>query len=100
MLESTMDDTVCHVYMPTISSAFAIDPSAREKVRLQMLREGKIDPNVEGVAIHPIILDTLKATRSSALELSSPGTSRSTIAIRWQVPAGQRRALDATPPVP
>jgi hypothetical protein len=84
MVQSTNEDTVCHVYVPRASSAFTIDPSVREKVRLQVLREGKVDPRVGGVKLHPVILDALKETRSSVLNLVSASTERIRIGIRWQ----------------
>jgi hypothetical protein len=67
-----------------VSSAFTIDPTARERVRLQVLREGKVDPRVDGVKLHPVILDALKQTRSSVLNLVSGSTERIKIGIRWQ----------------
>jgi hypothetical protein len=83
-IESTEEDTVCHVYVPWASSAFTVEPSAREKVRLNVLREGTIDPEEGGVNIHPVILDALKETQSSRLVLAGGSSEKIRIGIRWQ----------------
>jgi hypothetical protein len=84
IVQSTNEDTVCEVYVPQASSAFTIDPSARERFRLQVLREGKVDPRLDGVKLHPVILDALKETRSSVLNLVSDRTQTIRIGICWQ----------------
>ena len=81
-IQSTDEDTVCQVYVPWASSAFTVEPSARETVRLKVLREGNIDPGDPGVALHPVLVDALKETRSSALLLAGASAERVNVSIR------------------
>jgi hypothetical protein len=83
-IESTEEDTVCRFYVPWASSAFSVDPSAREKARLKVLREGAIDLADAGVTLHPVILSALKETQSSRLELTGVTAEKIKIDIRWQ----------------
>jgi hypothetical protein len=83
-IESTNEDTVCQVYLPSAYSAFSIAPSAREEIRLKILRGGTIEPEKDPVELHPAILDALKETRSSRLELASASAEKSWVGIRWQ----------------
>jgi hypothetical protein len=83
-VESTDKTTVCQVFVPWASSAFTVDSSAREEVRLNVLRGGTIDPNRDGVALHPVILEALKETQSSRLKLGVARPQRVRVGIRWQ----------------
>src|SRR5205823_4658585 len=83
-IESTDEDTVCHVYVPWASSAFTVEPPAHEKVRLKVLREGTIDLEEHGVKLHPVIMDALRETQSSRLILAGTGAERVKVGIRWQ----------------
>ena len=81
-IQSSDDHTVCQVYVPWASSAFTVEASAREAVRLRVLREGNIDPEEPGVALHPVLVDALKETQSSALLLAGGAAERVTVGIR------------------
>jgi hypothetical protein len=81
---STDEETECHVYVPWASSAFTVESSAREKVRLKVLREGTIDLEEDDVKLHPVILDALKETQSSRLVLAGVSAEKVKIGIRWQ----------------
>jgi hypothetical protein len=83
-IESTDEGTVCHIYVPSASSAYAVESSAREKVRLKVLREGTIDLAEDGVALHPVILDALKETQSSQLSLTGVKAKTIEVGIRWK----------------
>ncbi len=83
-IESTDEHTVCHIYVPWASSAFTVEPPAREKVRLKVLREGTIDLEEHGVKLHPIILDALKETQSSQLKLMGVAAEKIKVSINWQ----------------
>ncbi len=83
-IESTDEGTVCQVYVPWASSAFTVDPKAREQVRLKVLREGSIEPDRDGVNLHPVILEALRETQSSRLSLTGATAKTVNIGIRWQ----------------
>jgi hypothetical protein len=86
-INSTDADTVCQVYVPQPTAAFTVLESAREEVRLNVLRggiDGILDPQLEGVAFHPAILNALKETQSSRLELGFSNPKRAKVGIRWQ----------------
>jgi hypothetical protein len=54
-VDSSGEETRSMVVVPWIPSAFAIDEKTRDQVRLKFLREGAIDPEQEGVELHPLI---------------------------------------------
>jgi hypothetical protein len=83
-IEFTDEDTTFRIYVPSAASAFTIDQSAREQVRLKVLRGGDIDPNDAGVNLHPVILDALRETQSSALTLIGGSAQRVKVGITWQ----------------
>jgi hypothetical protein len=95
-IKSTDEDTVCEIYVPSASSAFAVDPSAREEVRLKVLREGVIDPRQAGVNLHPAILHALKETQSTRLKLAGVAAEKIKVAIRWQDKTAVERFLRHT----
>jgi len=81
---STDGETVCQLYVPSASSAFTVAPSAREQLRLKVLRGGDIEPGRDDVELHPAILDALMETRSSRLELESVRAEKVKLGIRWE----------------
>ncbi|MGA8025650.1 MAG: hypothetical protein WB992_00790 [Bryobacteraceae bacterium] len=84
VVRSSNEGTVCQVYVPSVCSAFTVEPSAREKVRLRALRGGYIDPEEEGVNLHPILVDALEQTQSSALQLIGAGAGKVNVSISWR----------------
>lgn len=64
------EETISEVEVPWIPSAFEIEDKAREQVRLKFFREGMIDPEEEGVRLHPVIAEALRQTNSSAAVLT------------------------------
>jgi hypothetical protein len=82
-VESTDKDTVCQVFVPWASSAFTVDSSVREEVRLNVLRGGPINPQQDGIALHPVILEAFKETQSSRLELGVAKPQKVNVGIRW-----------------
>jgi hypothetical protein len=83
-IQSTGVGTKSRIYVPTVSSAFLVDEGAREKIRLKMLREGTIDPLEDGVNLHPAVLNAIRETQSSLVELAAQSGKRVTVGIRWR----------------
>ena len=70
------------VVVPWIPSAFAIDEKTKDQVRLKFLREGAIDPEQEGVELHPLIGEALRETNSSAAVLSGVSAFMTKVKVR------------------
>ena len=81
-VDSTGEETRSIVAVPWIPSAFAIDEKARDQVRLKFLREGMIDPEQDGVELHPVIGQALRETNSSAAVLSGIGAVVAKVKVR------------------
>jgi hypothetical protein len=81
---SSEGETVFQAYVPSVSSALMVAPSAREQLRLKVLRGGNIEPGKDDVELHPAILDALVETRSSRLELASVRPEKVKLGIRWE----------------
>lgn len=79
---SSGGETRSLVGVPWIPSAFAIDEKARDEVRLKFLREGIIDPEQEGIDLHPVIGEALRETNSSAAVLSGRGAVVTKVRVR------------------
>ena len=84
VVQSTEEDTVCHFYVPCEADAFIVEPSAREEVRNQIFRGGSIDPRDDRVDFHPLILDALEETQSSALHLIHERPAKVLVSVRWK----------------
>jgi hypothetical protein len=81
-VDSTGEETRSIVTVPWIPSAFAIDENATDQVRLKFLREGTIDPEQDGVKLHPVIGEALRETNSSAALLSGIGAIATKVKVR------------------
>jgi len=83
-VESTDEETLSKVTLPGIASAFSISPKAEHEVRLNFLREGSIDPEQQGVELHPAIGDLLRQTNSSRALVLSADSSTVRVNVRWE----------------
>jgi hypothetical protein len=81
-VDSSGEEARSMVAVPWIPSAFAIEEKARDQVRLKFFREGIIDPEQEGVKLHPVIGEALRETNSSAAVLSGVGAVVTTVKVR------------------
>lgn len=81
-VDSAGEETRSMIAVPWIPSAFAINENAREQVRLKFLREGSIDLEEEGIELHPVIGEALRATNSSAAVLSGVGAVMTKVKVR------------------
>jgi len=79
---STGEETHSVVGVPWIPAAFSVDEKARDQVRLKFLREGIIDPEQEGIALHPVIGEALRDTNSSAAVVSGRGAVVTKVRVR------------------
>ena len=79
---SSGEETRSMVFVPWIPSAFAIDEKTRDEVRLRFLREGTIDPEQEGIELHPLIGAALRETNSSAAVLSGVSAVTTNVKVR------------------
>lgn len=79
---STGEETRSLVGVPWILSAFSVDEKARDQVRLKFLREGILDPDQEGIELHPVIGEALRETNSSAGVLSGRGAVMTKVRVR------------------
>jgi hypothetical protein len=79
---STSEETRSLVGVPWIPSAFSIDEKARDQIRFKFLREGIIDPDQEGIELHPVIGQALSETNSSAALLSGKGAVMTKVRVR------------------
>lgn len=57
------------IELPWMSSAYSVDPSVREAVRVRMFQEGFIDPMQEGVRLHPGIEEVFEEGQTSTITL-------------------------------
>jgi hypothetical protein len=90
-VQSTGEDTVCQVYVPWAASAFTVEPSARENVRLRVLRGGDISAEQTGVQLHPAIIDVLEETRTSLLSVVGVTGERANVGIEYQTRTATER---------
>ena len=81
-VDSSGEETRSMVVVPWIPSAFAIDEKTRDQVRIKFLREGTIDPEQEGVELHPLIGEALRETNSSAAVLSGVSAVMTKVKVR------------------
>ena len=79
---STGRETHALVGVPWIPSAFSVDEKAKDQVRLKFLREGIIDPEQDGIELHPVIGEALRETNSSAAVLSGKGAVVTKVRVR------------------
>lgn len=57
------------VELPWLSSAFSVDPSFREAVRVRLFQQGFLDPTQEGVTLHPQIEELFDEAQITNLTL-------------------------------
>ncbi|WP_263378427.1 hypothetical protein [Granulicella paludicola] len=87
-LRSSNTESIAHVQVPRLTQAYVIDPGASVSARLQIFERGYIDPNTQGVSLHPEIERLLRQTDSRALLLQ--GIVGAFVTVRIQ--AGDQEA--------
>jgi hypothetical protein len=68
-VELTATGKSYRVDLPWMSSAFSVDPSVRDAVRVAMFQEGFIDPTQQGVRLHPQLEHIFEAGQTSTVTI-------------------------------
>ncbi len=83
-VQSYEEGTVLQVFVPWEASAFTVESSLRDSVRLRVLRGGGISSDVAGVQLHPVIMEALNDMGGASLNVTSVAEEIVNVGIQYQ----------------